>query len=97
MVDGIKQKPIEGVSMAYTFKKAGANAPSKRTAQYFEIFANRGIYKDGWYAATTPPEPPWLVGTKALPAVMRLQVGAVPHRRGLLAGQRPGCEACPTN
>ena len=70
MVDGIQQKPIEGVSMAYTFKKANANAPSKRTAQYFEIFANRGIYKDGWYAATTPPEPPWLVGTKTLPAVM---------------------------
>jgi arylsulfatase len=61
---------MDGVSMAYTFKKANASAPSKRTAQYFEIFANRGIYKDGWYAATTPPEPPWLVGTKTLPAVM---------------------------
>jgi arylsulfatase len=69
MVDGIKQKPMDGVSMAYTFKKANANAPSKRTTQYFEIFANRGIYKDGWYAATTPPEPPWLVGSKPLPPV----------------------------
>ena len=69
MVDGIKQKPIEGVSMAYTFDKASANAPSKRTTQYFEMFANRGIYNDGWYAATTPPEPPWLVGTKPLPPV----------------------------
>ena len=69
MVDGIKQKPIEGVSMAYTFDKANANAPSKRTTQYFEMFANRGIYHDGWYAATTPPEPPWLVGTKALPSI----------------------------
>ncbi|MGJ4894727.1 arylsulfatase [Bradyrhizobium oligotrophicum] len=69
MVDGIKQKPIEGVSMAYTFDKANANAPSKRTTQYFEMFANRGIYHEGWYAATTPPEPPWLVGTKALPPV----------------------------
>lgn len=69
MVDGIKQKPIEGVSMAYTFDKANANAPSNRTTQYFEMFANRGIYHDGWYAATTPPEPPWLVGTKALPPI----------------------------
>ncbi|MEY9361223.1 arylsulfatase A-like enzyme [Bradyrhizobium yuanmingense] len=69
MVDGIKQKPIEGVSMAYTFDKANANAPSKRTTQYFEMFANRGIYHEGWYAATTPPEPPWLVGTKPLPPV----------------------------
>jgi arylsulfatase len=69
MVDGIKQKPIEGVSMVYTFDKANANAPSKRTTQYFEMFANRGIYHEGWYAATTPPEPPWLVGTKPLPPV----------------------------
>jgi arylsulfatase A-like enzyme len=69
MVDGIKQKAIEGVSMAYTFDQANANAPSKRTTQYFEMFANRGIYHDGWYAATTPPEPPWLVGTKPLPPV----------------------------
>jgi len=68
-VDGIAQNPIEGVSMAYTFKKANANAPSKRDTQYFEMFANRGIYNDGWYACTTPPEPPWLVGTKPLPPV----------------------------
>jgi arylsulfatase len=68
-VDGIKQKPIEGVSMVYTFDKANANAPSKRDTQYFEMFANRGIYHDGWYACTTPPEPPWLLGTKPLPPV----------------------------
>jgi arylsulfatase A-like enzyme len=69
MVDGIKQKPIEGVSMVYTFDKANANAPSKRTTQYFEMFANRGIYHEGWYAATTPPVPPWLLGTAELPDV----------------------------
>ena len=69
MVDGIKQKPLDGISMAYTFKKANASAPSRRQAQYFEMFANRGIYKDGWYAATTPPVPPWLLGTKQLPLV----------------------------
>jgi len=70
IVDGIKQKPIEGVSMAYTFDKANANAPSKRQTQYFEIFANRGIYHDGWYACTTPPAPPWLVGTAKMPDVL---------------------------
>ena len=69
MVDGIAQKPIDGVSMEYTFDKANANAPSKRDTQYFEMFANRGIYHDGWYAATTPPQPPWLLGTKPLPPV----------------------------
>jgi arylsulfatase len=69
MVDGIKQKPIEGVSMAYTFDKASANAPSKRDTQYFEMFANRGIYHDGWYACTTPPVPTWALGTKPLPPI----------------------------
>jgi hypothetical protein len=68
-VNGIKQKPIEGVSMAYTFDSANAKAPSKRDTQYFEMFANRGIYHDGWYACTTPPAPPWLLATGKLPNV----------------------------
>jgi arylsulfatase len=67
MVNGVAQKPIEGVSMAYTFERENANAPSTRTTQYFEMFANRGIYNDGWYACTTPPAPPWLLGTAKLP------------------------------
>lgn len=68
-VNGIAQKPIEGISMAYTFDQANANAPSKRDTQYFEMFANRGIYHDGWYACTTPPAPPWALGTTKLPDV----------------------------
>jgi arylsulfatase len=68
-VNGIAQRPIEGVSMAYTFDKANANAPSKRETQYFEMFANRGIYHDGWYACTTPPAPPWALGTTKLPEI----------------------------
>jgi arylsulfatase len=68
-VNGIAQKPIEGVSMAYTFDQANARAASKRQTQYFEMFGNRAIYHDGWYAATTPPAPPWLMGTAKLPAV----------------------------
>jgi arylsulfatase A-like enzyme len=67
MVNGIAQKPIEGVSMAYTFDKTNANATSARKTQYFEMFANRAIYHDGWYACTTPPAPPWLLGTAKLP------------------------------
>jgi arylsulfatase A-like enzyme len=69
MVNGIKQKPIEGVSMAYTFDKANANAPSKHDTQYFEMFANRAIYHDGWIAATTPPAAPWILGTAKLPDI----------------------------
>ena len=68
-VDGIAQRPIEGVSMAYTFDKANANAPSKRETQYFEMFANRAIYHQGWVAATTPPAPPWEMGTTKLPEI----------------------------
>jgi arylsulfatase A-like enzyme len=66
MVNGIKQKPIEGVSMAYTFQKANANAPSKHETQYFEMVGNRAIYHDGWIAATTPPSAPWLLATGKL-------------------------------
>jgi arylsulfatase A-like enzyme len=61
LVNGIKQKPIEGVSMAYTFDKANATAPSTRKTQYFEMVSNRGIYHEGWYANTTPPVPPWVL------------------------------------
>ena len=65
-VDGIKQKPIEGVSMVYTFDKANANAPSKHVTQYFEMVGNRAIYHDGWIASTTPPAAPWLLATGKL-------------------------------
>jgi arylsulfatase len=60
-VNGIKQKPIEGVSMVYTFDKANANAPTKHETQYFEMISNRGIYHQGWYANTAPPVSPWVL------------------------------------
>jgi arylsulfatase A-like enzyme len=49
-VNGTLQKPIEGVSLAYTF--ADAKAPDRHKTQYFEIFGNRAIYSDGWLAGT---------------------------------------------
>ena len=67
MVNGIKQHPIEGVSMAYSFDKANASAASKRTTQYFELIANRGIYHEGWYANTTPPVAPWVLNAPMPP------------------------------
>ena len=70
MVNGIAQKPIEGVSMAYTFDKANANAPSTRDTQYFEMMGNRAIYHDGWIATTTPPQGPWLMGVGKMPDVV---------------------------
>jgi arylsulfatase A-like enzyme len=68
VVDGIKQRPIEGVSMVYTFTQP--NAPSKRDTQYFEMAGNRGIYHDGWMANTTPFAPPWDLATGKLPDVV---------------------------
>jgi len=70
IVNGIGQKPIEGTSMVYTFDKANANVPSTRTTQYFEMMGNRAIYHDGWIAATTPPQPPWLMGLAKMPNVV---------------------------
>ena len=58
-VDGIKQSPIEGVSMMYTFDKKNANAPSTHHTQYFEMFADRAVYHDGWMASTKVMRPPW--------------------------------------
>jgi arylsulfatase A-like enzyme len=60
MLNGVPQKPVEGVSMAYTFDNA--KAVSKHRTQYFEMLGNRAIYNDGWVAATTPPVPPWVMG-----------------------------------
>ena len=48
MVDGIAQKPIEGVSLAYTFDKANADAPSPHRTQYFEMMGVQALYNDGW-------------------------------------------------
>ncbi len=70
MVNGVAQKPIEGVSMAYTFDATNAKAPSKRDTQYFEMFGLRAIYHDGWIATTPPPAPVWLMGTAKMPEVV---------------------------
>jgi arylsulfatase A-like enzyme len=56
VVNGTAQKPIEGVSMVYSFTDAQAKSP--HAVQYTEFAGNRGIYKDGWYA-TTLHKAPW--------------------------------------
>ena len=49
-VNGIQQDPIEGKSLVFSFDNAGAK--ETHTVQYFEMFGNRAIYSDGWYART---------------------------------------------
>ncbi len=56
-VDGVQQKPINGVSFAYSFN--APEAPSRHNTQSSELLGNRSIYHDGWFANTTPPGPPW--------------------------------------
>jgi len=56
-VNGVAQRPIEGVSMAYTWDNA--DAPGRRTTQYFEMFGSRAIYHDGWIASAPPLVAPW--------------------------------------
>ena len=69
-LNGIKQRPMDGVSMAYTWDKASATAPSRRTTQYFEMLGNRAIYHDGWVACTTPATLPWELSSDAPPDVI---------------------------
>ena len=57
-VNGIEQMPMHGVSMAYSFDSA--DAPSRRTHQYFEILGNRAIYADGWMASCFHGRLPWI-------------------------------------
>jgi arylsulfatase len=63
-VDGIEQMPMHGVSFAYTFDDASAK--SRHTQQYFEIFGNRAMYKDGWIACARLDRIPWQLDPKTL-------------------------------
>jgi arylsulfatase A-like enzyme len=47
-VDGIEQKPHDGVPILSTFENPQARPVRER--QYFEIFTNRAIYDKGWIA-----------------------------------------------
>ena len=58
-VHGVQQRPLEGVSMAYTFEDS--EAPERHETQYFEMLGNRGIYHRGW-TAVTRHSTPWILG-----------------------------------
>jgi arylsulfatase len=58
IVDGVEQRPIDGVSMLYAFDDA--SAAERRETQYFEMFCNRGIYHRGW-TAVTRHSVPWIM------------------------------------
>jgi arylsulfatase len=64
-VNGVQQRPIEGVSMAYSFDDA--KAAERHQTQYFEMSGNRGIYHKGW-TAVTRHRTPWITGSVKLAA-----------------------------
>src|SRR4029077_6871164 len=64
-VNGIHQRPIEGVSMLYSFNDA--KAAEQHETQYFEMFTNRGIYHKGW-SAVTKHRTPWAMVGGEVPA-----------------------------
>jgi arylsulfatase A-like enzyme len=65
MVNSVLQSPMEGTSMLYSFNDAAA--PERHDLQYFEMFANRGIYHRGW-SAVTKHRTPWVMVGGTLPA-----------------------------
>ena len=79
VVNGIVQKPIEGVSMVYSFDDAKARG--KRTTQYFELVTNRAIYHDGWVACSQYGLPWQTAGRRR--RFPHGSVGALQHQRGL--------------
>jgi len=56
-VDGFEQDPQDGVSMAYSFDNP--QAAGQKKVQYFDIYASRGVYQDGWFACAFGPREPW--------------------------------------
>ena len=56
VVNGYTQHEIEGESFAYTF--GAANAPSRKSTQFYSMLGTRAIWNQGWKAATAVPAAP---------------------------------------
>ncbi len=85
-VNGVQQRPIEGVSMLYAFNDA--KAAERRETQYFEMVGNRGIYHKGW-TAVTRHRTPWVTGSVQAARLRRRRLGALRHHDGLDPGEEP--------
>jgi arylsulfatase A-like enzyme len=73
-VDGIKQSPIEGTSLAYTFDAKNAKAPSRHKTQYFEMMGQWALYHEGWLLSTEVNRAPWEAFGAANPDPLNNQV-----------------------
>ena len=66
-VDGIEQEPMDGTSFLSTLDDAAA--PERHTTQYFEMFGARGMYHEGWWAASRPDRLPWDLSPETIAAM----------------------------
>ncbi len=73
-MDGIKQKPIEGTSFAYTFDAKNAKEPSRHKTQYFEMMGQWALYHEGWMLSTKVNRAPWEAFGAANPDPLNNQV-----------------------
>lgn len=73
-VDGIKQAPIEGTSLVYTFDAKNAKAPSQHKTQYFEMMGQYALYHEGWLLSTQVNRAPWEAFGAANPDPLNNQV-----------------------
>ncbi|MFC4223706.1 arylsulfatase [Lysinibacter cavernae] len=62
-VNGVTQRPYEGIPMNYSFDDA--EAPEQHTTQYFEMLGNRAIFHLGWTAVAKHKDP-WLASSHGL-------------------------------
>ncbi len=74
MVDGIKQAPMEGTSLVYTFDKKNAKAASRHKTQYFEMMGQWALYHEGWLLSTKVNRAPWEAFGAANPDPLNNQV-----------------------
>jgi len=73
-VDGIKQSPIEGTSLLYTFDAKNAKEPSRHKTQYFEMMGQYALYHEGWLLSTKVNRAPWEAFSAANPDPLNNQV-----------------------
>lgn len=69
--NGIRQQPIDGISLTYSF--ADAKAPERHRQQYFEVFGNAALYRDGWMVAS-PVMPIGRIGGGAAASASKWQL-----------------------
>jgi arylsulfatase A-like enzyme len=73
-LDGIRQAPIEGTSLLYTFDAKAEKAPTRHRTQYFEMFGQWAVYHDGWMLATKVNRAPWEAFGAANPDPLNNQI-----------------------